>query len=97
MSIVNSLFTAFDCSPTLDARSVYLDISKAFDRVWHQGLICKLRQIGVSGKLLILMQSFLSDKKQRTISNGKTSTWYHLSWCSPGLYPGSSFVPRLYQ
>ena len=75
LSIVNFIFTAFDCNPTLDVRSPYLDISKAFDRVWHQGLICKLRQCGVSGKLLMLMQSFLNDRKQRTVLNGKTSTW----------------------
>ena len=75
LSIVNSIFSAFDCNPTLDVRSVYLDISKAFDRVWHQGLIYKLSQIGVSGKLLILIQKFLNDRKQRTVLNGKTSTW----------------------
>ena len=49
LSIVNIIFTAFVCNPTLDVRSVYLDNSKAFDRVWHQGLVCKLRQISVSG------------------------------------------------
>ena len=41
--IVNSIFQAFDCNPTLNVRSVYLDISKAFDRVWHEGLVYKLR------------------------------------------------------
>ena len=33
LSIINSMFQAFDCNLTLDARSVYLDISKAFDRI----------------------------------------------------------------
>ena len=61
LSIVNSIFTAFDCNPPLDVRSVYLDISKAFDRVWHEGLIFKLRRCGVSDKLLLLIQSFLID------------------------------------
>ena len=75
LSIVNSIFQAFDCNPTLDVRSVYLDISKAFDRVWHEGLVYKLRRCGVSGKLLLLMRSFLSNRKQRTVLNGKTSGW----------------------
>ena len=63
LSIVNYIFTAFDCNPILGVSSVYLDISKAFDGVWHKGLIWKLRQIGVSGKLLISMQSFLGDSR----------------------------------
>ena len=75
LSIVNSIFQEFDCHPTLDVRSVYLDISKAFDRVWHEGLVYKLRRCGVSGKLLLLLQSFLSNRKQRTVLNGKTSRW----------------------
>ena len=93
LSIVHSIFTAFDCNPTLDVRSVYLDISKAFDRVWHQGLIYKLRRCGVSGKLLTLMQSFLENRKQRTVLNGKTSTW---STISAGVPQGSILGPLFF-
>ena len=60
LSIVNSISQAFDCDPPLDARSVYLDISKAFDRVWHEGLLYKLRRNGISGRLLLLIESFLA-------------------------------------
>ena len=38
----------------LEVRSVYLDISKAFHKVWHEGIIFKLRQNGVDGKFLDL-------------------------------------------
>ena len=93
LSIVNSIFTVFDCNPTLDVRSVYLNISKAFDSVWHQGLNHKLRQCGVSGKLLMLMQSFLSDRKQNTVLNGKTSTWGIIS---AGVPKGSILGPLLF-
>ena len=75
LSIVNSISQAFDCNPPLDVRSVYLDISKAFDRVWHQGLLYKLRRNGVSGRLLLLIESFLANRKQRTVLNGKVSKW----------------------
>ena len=53
---------------------MYLDISKAFDRVWHDGLIYKLKRCGVSGQLL-LIRSFLSGRKQRTVLNGQSSNW----------------------
>ena len=52
-----------------------MDISKAFDRVWHDGLLFKLKQNGVSGNLLGLIKSFLSDRVQKVILNGKTSDW----------------------
>ena len=54
---------------------VYLDISKAFDRVWHDGLIFKLKRCGVAGQLLSLIESFLNDRKQRTVLNGRCSNW----------------------
>ena len=65
ISITHTIFKAFDCNPPLDVRSVYLDISKAFDRVWHDGLIYKLKRCGVSGNILTLIISFLKERKQR--------------------------------
>ena len=50
LSIVHDIHTAFDDKDCFEVRSVYLDISKAFDKVWHEGLIFKLRQNGVEGK-----------------------------------------------
>ena len=75
ISITHTIFKAFDCNPPLDVRSVYLDISKAFDRVWHDGLIYKLKRCGVSGQLLSLIKSFLKNRKQRTVLNGQCSNW----------------------
>ena len=79
ISITHTIFKAFDCNPPLDVRSVYLDISKAFDRVWHEGLIYKLRRCGVSGELLSLIRSFLMNRKQRTVLNGQNSDWGDIS------------------
>ena len=50
-SITHTIFKAFDCNPSLHVRSVYLDISEAFDRVWH-GLIHKLKRCGISGSII---------------------------------------------
>ena len=47
-----------------EVRGVFLDISKAFDRVWHDGLIFKLQENGISGKLLLLLKDFLKSRKQ---------------------------------
>ena len=81
---------AFDCNPPLDVRSVYLDISKAFDRVWHDGLVHKLERCGVSGQLLSLSRSFLKDRKQQTVLNGKSSVWGDIS---AGVPQGSILGP----
>ena len=93
LSITHSIFTAFDCNPTLEVRSVYLDISKAFDRVWHEGLIFKLRQCGVSGDLLSLLKNFLADRKQRTVLNGQSSNWGDI--CA-GVPQGSILGPLFF-
>ena len=56
-------------------RGVFLDISKTFDKVWHEVLIFKLEQNGISGKLLRLIKDFLSNRKQRVVLNGQCSSW----------------------
>ena len=51
-SIVHS--SSFDCNPPVDTRAIFLDISKAFDKVWHQGLLFKLKLYSVEGSLFCL-------------------------------------------
>jgi len=52
-----------------------LDISKAFDRVWHNGLIFKLKSYGISSSLLSLLRNFLTGRFQRVVFNDQTSLW----------------------
>ena len=54
---------------------ILLDISEAFDKVWHEGLIFKLKQNGILGKLLNLIKGFLKNREQRVVLNGQFSSW----------------------
>ena len=64
--------TAFDENPTVDVRGVFLDISKAFDKVWHDEIIFKLKSYGVEGELLSLLKNYLENREQRVVLNGQT-------------------------
>ena len=57
-------------------RAVALDISKAFDRVWHAGLLHKLKSYGISGQIFGLISSFLSNRWLRLVLDGKSSQEY---------------------
>ena len=72
LSITHEIYTSFD--EGLDVRSVFLDFSKAFDKVWHDGIIFKLTQNGIVGNLLNLLRDFLNERKQRVVLNGQFST-----------------------
>ena len=52
---------------------VFCDISNAFDRVWHKGLLHKLACMGISGSLLTWFQSCLSNRRQHLVLNGVES------------------------
>ena len=51
----------------------FLDISKAFDRVWHIGLLFKLQSYGIDGELLSLLEKYLENRNQRFVLNGQIS------------------------
>ena len=57
--IIHEIQTAFDENRTVDLRGVFLDISKAFDKFWHDGIIFTLKAYGVEGELLSLLKKIL--------------------------------------
>ena len=59
LSITYYIFHSFD--EGMETRAIFLDISKAVDKVWHKGLIYKLQQYGFTRKLLALLTDFLSN------------------------------------
>ena len=91
--LIDEIHQAFDSAECYEVRSVFLDISKAFDKVWHDGLLFKLKQNGVSGHLLDLFNNYLCNRKQRVVLNGSFS---ELSNIESGVPQGSILGPLLF-
>ena len=75
LTITYKIFSSFDCNPSLKVRSIFLDITKAFDKVWHKGLLYKPKSFGISGNLLKLIKYYLTGISQRLLLNGQCSNW----------------------
>ena len=82
---------AFNRSGT--TRAVALDISKTFDKVWHAGLLHKLKSCGISGQIFGLISSFLSYRQLRVVLDGNSSQEYPVN---AGVPQGSILGPTLF-
>ena len=89
--LYNTFCQALDAGK--EVRAVFCDISKAFDRVWHTGLLAKLRAAGVTGEVLAWFSNYLSNRKQRVILPGAVSDWTYIK---AGVPQGSILGPLLF-
>lgn len=97
-STVNQLVSLYDefCKALDDGkeiRCVFCDISKAFDRVWHKGLLHKLRQIGLGPPIIEWFANYLTSRQQRVVFNNNNSDWKHIT---AGVPQGSILGPLLF-
>ena len=72
---------------------IFCDISKAFDKVWHRGLLTKLRSYGISGDLLKWLKDYLENRKQAVFVNNESS---NLGNVRAGVPQGSVLGPLLF-
>jgi len=72
---------------------VFCDISKAFDRVWHKGLLFKLQANGINGNLLAWLSSYLRNRMQRVVLHSSESS---LRYINAGVPQGSVLGPLLF-
>ena len=63
LSITHEIYKSFDDG--LKVRGIFLGISKAFDKVWYKGLLHKLKQNGISGKLFDIITNFFKLQKTK--------------------------------
>ena len=91
MSITHDTYKFFDCD--FDAGGVFFDIPRAFNKVWHDGIIFKLEQNGMSGKLYKLLHVFLVNRKQRVALTEQVSSWANIKADIP---QGSNLGPLFF-
>ena len=91
LAILDNIYQGFD--EHMDSIFVSLDISKAFDRVWHEGLLFKLKQNGITGSLHAWFASYLSQRRQKVVIAGRSSTYQPIH---AGVPQGSILGPLLF-
>ena len=72
---------------------VFCDISKAFDRVWHPGLVFKLRQLGINGPFLNWLHNYISLREQSVMVGTAISS---KALTNAGVPQGSVLGPLLF-
>ena len=90
--LYNNFCQALDAGK--EVRAIFCDISKAFNRVWHAGLIHKLKSAGISDNLLSWFTNYLTGRKQRVVMSGVQSAWNF--FILAGVPQGSILGPLLF-
>ena len=91
LEIYHRIVTALDLGKEI--RFLFLDVSKAFDKVWHRGLLSKLKRYGITGKLHTWITDYLTNRKQRVAIDGANSEYISLK---SGVPQGSILGPLLF-
>ena len=87
LSLANEFGKALDEGKEI--RVVFCDISKAFDRVWHKGLLNKLEKYWDTRVLLLWIKNYLTDRKQRVAIESAHSKWHTIK---AGVPQGSILI-----
>ena len=91
-TFLNDAYSCLDYNSDMDC--VFTDFSKAYDSIWHEGLMVKLHSLyGISGKFLQCINHFLRNRNTRVLLKKGKSTWKIQGL---GLPQGSSLSPILY-
>ena len=93
LPVRHEICKSFDFNPSLEVRGVFFGISKAFDRVWHDDLLYKLKFLEICGSYYNLIQSLLDSRHQRVVLNGQSLKW---SLVEAGIPQGSILGPLLF-
>jgi hypothetical protein len=89
--LTNTIYKGLDDKQ--DILITFLDISKAFDRVWHPGLLHKLKEMGVSGTLYEWLSNYLTNRSQKVVIGGEESS---IETINAGVPQGSILGPLLF-
>ena len=93
--LLHTIYQALDNGKNVLA--VFYCLSKAFDRVWHRGLLAKIEHLGVTGKALNWIEGYLLDRRPKSTAGRSTFILTrHSCRRPPGFYSWTALLSNLH-